>query len=840
MADNITFPCPACGTKYNVSASHAGKKTKCKKCQAPMTVPTPEVANPTIVGGTRTIRRADIDSVISDDTNAPEREVDMSGGASVMRKDETVVAAPPAAAPRRPTGPAPRPGTRPHPQGRPAGGRPMPPRGGGHAGHPHAPPQKKSNMGMILGIVGGAVGVILLVVIIAVAASDSGTATQGNDIAGTTDGGADKGPSEKEKLLTELQQKINNASTMSLKELEGYYEKCKKHKDDPAFESQWTTWARELANRATVERAETQADIGLLLHKDGFESDAMPLLEKASKEMEHTKEGRDGARMVSRPRKKFLQVVDILGWKPYKRPEVFAEYELWGVKGLKAYNAKMFEVPERCLDVERVTPDLLEEIQKLEDVVRKNGEALRAQDKKDGYAITARRAFLRFLEANQNGQWDRAKNKRPFCPRAMGYTDDMETMIDPDTGDKRDVEVDDIWTYTYYKPFILYVEKDVEDKEIPEELKDDLMQKAELMRQLMEWFDENMIQKFGLKRVLPLGPGGTGLDGKYYKTKAELAEAEGWPLTVMVLKDEPSFAKFLEEMSGGRAPAGARAFYSPAHNHVVTYDDRGTRNPDAQWFNESVLIHESFHLLSAQYAADPPPKGEEGESHMRYPNILIQEGLTDAVAGFRREGEGKSAKYKFMEVNHLRLKSHQRTYKDLENKNIWRIQDMLQCTHYGQVQQLGYRRACELTGRRLHPSIASFTMGLYYATSCQMVYFFQNYEEDGEYPYRDKWWEYVGRNYKGEMKLVFGYPQEGIKHFKEIFEIESDADYDEINKKFNKFVMDLDPEDVGDGYKEDSGTIEEKEDESDDDGLPENNSEQHATEQHAWWERRAG
>ena len=60
MSDNIVFPCPACGTKYSVGPHHAGKKTTCKKCNAQMTVPSPDIANPTIVGQTRTIRRADI------------------------------------------------------------------------------------------------------------------------------------------------------------------------------------------------------------------------------------------------------------------------------------------------------------------------------------------------------------------------------------------------------------------------------------------------------------------------------------------------------------------------------------------------------------------------------------------------------------------------------------------------------------------------------------------------------------------------------------------------------------------------------------------------------------
>ena len=66
MSDNIVFPCPACGTKYSVGPHHAGKKTSCKKCGAALTVPQPNVQNPTIVGGTRTIRRADMAPSVSE------------------------------------------------------------------------------------------------------------------------------------------------------------------------------------------------------------------------------------------------------------------------------------------------------------------------------------------------------------------------------------------------------------------------------------------------------------------------------------------------------------------------------------------------------------------------------------------------------------------------------------------------------------------------------------------------------------------------------------------------------------------------------------------------------
>lgn len=281
----------------------------------------------------------------------------------------------------------------------------------------------------------------------------------------------------------------------------------------------------------------------------------------------------------------------------------------------------------------------IKEIKVLEDALSKAGQDLRAQDKKDGFAIQARKAFIRFRSANQDN------NKyADFAPSVLGRE-----------GEK----FDEVWDYTYWKPFIVYVEK--APGRTAAELRKDFATKANLLSRLAEWFKKNLKEKFDLKRVLPLdgdtvirdGP----LAGKKFATAGELAEAEGWPLEVNVLKDGQTFQLFLEAKMGGAIP-GARAFYSNTLKHVVTWDDpRAVENDDQAWFNESVLIHECFHMLSDHYAAKPIPwdfkkeRDSEGvrrkvffpkEERARYYNLLIQEGLTDSIAASPRRATPKT------------------------------------------------------------------------------------------------------------------------------------------------------------------------------------------------------
>jgi hypothetical protein len=139
----------------------------------------------------------------------------------------------------------------------------------------------------------------------------------------------------------------------------------------------------------------------------------------------------------------------------------------------------------------------------------------------------------------------------------------------------------------------------------------------------------------------------------------------------------------------------------------------------------------------------------------------------------------------------------------LGNKPLFRIRDTVECRHYGQVRQKGMERAIEEKMKVNPVAVANnVAMSLYYATTCQISYFFNYYKEGSKYPYRDTWWEFIGLDYNGKIDLTSYDDNSGIKKFKEMFGIKTDKDWDDLEKKFMDYTMALTPENVGKGAAE--------------------------------------
>ncbi|MCA8936071.1 MAG: hypothetical protein KDB68_07680 [Planctomycetes bacterium] len=783
MSDSIVFPCPACGTKYSVGPHHAGKKTTCKKCGAPITVPTPQVANPTIVGGTRTIRRADIDpgeSTRDEPVAAPSSvDVDMTGGAGVLRKEETVFGSQPVPAPpgtrgpttRRPTG-----GPRPAPHG----GRPMPPGMGG-------PPKKKNNMPVILGAVGGGIALILVVVLVIAMGGDSGGGgTDGTgDTGGSGDGGSVAQVSDDERLLETMKKQVNNQTALSLDQVRQYYQQARERKDNPEFKTLQNAWAQALNSKAlSGASGDEMADIALMLDDDKYPEGAALLdqawkaLKTAGKATRTVTEKRDDGteKKTLVPNKKFQDIVTRLGWKGYTYPEDMNSYIEYEIKGAAAFSDYYnFEVEQTYRDVGLFPPDIVTKLEEMQGVAESNWQVLKAKDDADGFALKARKAWIRFKASQDSkAKVDRKKGKRSFSPTAM------ERGSEP---------FDKIWTYTYWKPFIVFVEREIGQDDLDEDFMETLESKAALLKHEYDWFNEKLIQPFNLQRQKP-------------QYNAKQAEEEGWPLEIIVLKDSATFEQFVLDSMGQPMP-GARAFYSPLEERVMTFDDTSTTNADTLWFNESVLIHETFHMLSDFYHADPMFDMEMLQQRPSYTSILVQEGLTDSVSGFTREGLGGKATYEFLELNHLRLRSFKNIYEILDSRPLFRIRDMLEVRSYGQANQVAFKRAQEL---KVNPMWAAQNgVGIFYPTACQASYFFHHYKKNGKYVYRDKWWKFIGMDYKGEITLTSYNDNSAIAEFKKVFEIDSDEDFDKLDKEWLDYIIALKPEDVG---KDGNGEVE--------------------------------
>jgi hypothetical protein len=804
MSEPIVFPCPACGTKYSVAASHAGKKTKCKKCNAQITVPSPEVANPTLIGHTRTIRRSDIERSSSrkpTSKTVPSPAVDMTGGASVLRREETVLGgqnASPAFSGRARTP------TRPQPSG--ASGRaPVPAPQGRMAPYQKSyGPRKKGNLPLILGISGGAVALILAVVLIVVATSKDSSGG-GNSVA-KTDEAVESAEQQRDRyLLTQMKNSINNTSSLTIEQVKHFYNQAKERSKDAEFNVMQRTWATELARKAESGQPRELADIAIMLTEDGL-AQGDGLVRNAARAMEAakiaTKRGRVEGRHHVEADKTYEKLVKMLGWDNYTRPEMIEEYSEYDVDGFREYDLYYMGIDDVYRDTGLYPPEIVAKLKSLEAVAMQNGESAFKLHEADGFWKNARKAFLRFKTANDTSRvsdpsrvkWNRSKNQRSFCQIAM----------------RRDNEAfEDVWTYTYWKPFIVYVEKPLGGHGRSAAFTESLDSKSALLQHLYNWFEENFITPFGLERVKPIGLGGRRPDGSQYESLGQQAAEEGWPLQIIVLKDEATFLQYCEDEMGAAIP-GARAFYSPPNEVVITYDDHGDTSSDTAWFNEAVLIHETFHLLSDFYAAKPIDfkkydlRGGQGPERPRYSSVLVQEGITDSVSGFVRSGgEGRDAKYEFLKLNHLRLRDWQNTYRRLNNKNVFRIQDMLSCAHYGDVDRVGVQRVADL-GNPIPPNHArGMARGLYYAAACQASYFFTHYQENGKFPYKDKWWEFLKLDYTGKIDIKSYYDiTPGIDTFKKVFGIKNDADWEALNKKFVDYTLNLTPENVGKGFEE--------------------------------------
>jgi hypothetical protein len=845
--ETITFPCPACGTKYSVPAQHAGKTTPCKKCGANITVPVPQVANPTIIGGTRTIRRSDIEDASTSERAAPVAkratapipkagmkkatanfgDVDMKGGDSVLRKEETVVQ----------TGP----GTRPHPSRVPPpparGGRPAPVQGGRPAPMPGQPgygtPKAKNPMPLYLGIGGGALVLVIIVIVIVAMSGPKPGANPGNGGGGTgggKDGGAAVQVSDDERILKQFENATRNEIGVVTADVKANYNLAKeKAAANGKFVDKFKDYKNQFANLLAKRMGESGAgkadvrEVALLLYNDGYQDIARPLLDKARTMMtskdryrseEYTSVGENGEptkRTREVPRDEYKSLCELLGFVEYKWPEdEFSDYYRWEIPQWTTWEKKRQEISMAVGGDMFFTKTQYDEIKVLEDALIKAGKELRDQDKADGFAIAAREAFIRFKQKNAD------TNKRAmFSPKML----------------QRDGEkFEEVWGYTYWKPFIVYVEiapgRDVDD------LKKSFATKANLLMQEEKWFRKHIVEAFGLKRVLPFeGPLKShlpGLVGKKFETPGELAEAEGWPLEINVLKDGQTFQQFLQDQMGGGIP-GARAFYSNPLKHVVTWDDPAASEGDDQaWFNECVLIHECFHMLTDHYAANPVEwkweySGEKDPNGLRKRdwkpiqnkarlfNVFVQEGLTDSVAGFEKEGDGANAKYSFLMHNRARIPYWQQTYEQFGKQNLFRVRDLLDCVHYGHFGPVG-NRCWDRIGMKKkmggYPRDAQQAyFGIYYAAACQASAFLYHYKENGSYKYREKWMRYIKMDYAGEVDRGEYTAEPGIKAFKEAFGIKSDADFDTIEAELVKWNVTLKADGSDDQMDKDSDAM---------------------------------
>jgi hypothetical protein len=522
--------------------------------------------------------------------------------------------------------------------------------------------------------------------------------------------------------LAELQDALDGAAELDLTAMQAYYETARRHNDHPEFRAIQEAWGTHMLRRADDDPEAYGRVARLLFDEDingaqEFIHDAARRLADADLMVERRR--RDG-RHVSEITPLFADISRRAGWKPYQMPAEMDEWLRLELDGTAEYrNLYHSREVSRYSEAGVMPPEVVNELRRLEGVVAANARELERRQANDGFAINAREAFLRFRNANSGGRVDRSRGQRVFSPVAMGR--ETETF-------------DDIWASTYARPFVVYVERPQGTELSDAELQGELATLEALLGQLWAWFDDHFVGPMGLERVLPMGPGGRGRDGSMYDTAGQRAEAEGWPLEIVIVRDESNLRDIIESESG-TPPPGIRAYFSSVQARVVA--QYGASDDADEGFHDTVLIHEVFHLLSDHYAANPidwqrvTREVPHRLPHPRYPNLLVQEGITDAVSGHTRVGTGESAEFEFLQVNHLRLRNWQMMHASFDNRSFFRVEDLLACQRFQDVTTVGAQRFLDLgvakdapTAQVMAQSNYGLLMSMYYATACKAAYFF--------------------------------------------------------------------------------------------------------------------
>ncbi|MCK6439680.1 MAG: hypothetical protein L6Q71_05700, partial [Planctomycetes bacterium] len=324
-------------------------------------------------------------------------------------------------------------------------------------------------------------------------------------------------------------------------------------------------------------------------------------------------------------------------------------------------------------------------------------------------------------------------------------------------------------------------------------------------------------------------------------------EQDKWPLEIIVLMDDERYQAYGKDAMGGALPPGARAHYSPTYRQVITWDDPQSEfNKETQWFDRSVIIHEAWHFISSIYMDErktfKDPKSGKNEGLPGYSSLLIQEGLTDMVAGFETDGEN----YTFRKQNHARLDNLQEATRAITAawKTFTEQHASASQKYTGEEYQEGKWASCfdmrgvvipnaypfcqhatllslRRWGMDRHPisyGCRSAATGMYYAAGCLTSYFFHMNDK-----YRDKFYQwccddyhdridknigkFIIKYYNGEIDVNHEHftSLPGFTSFCKIFGLNGwdDPKWHEMTDEFLDWMMKLEPVDIGKGFEVD-------------------------------------
>jgi flagellar basal body-associated protein FliL len=690
------------------------------------------------------------------------------------------------------------------------------------------PPRKKKNTGLVVGLsVGGVVLVGAIIAIIMIATKGGGAPTppvepQPREVTGQS------GPTEAEKEQAEIkaqQERLDNnyrnwlstgINTRRLVPLYDKYIALRGEEFRPEVADEATSLKAQFLNH--ISRAGNAADNNLAAHMrviDGLHALDDPAAKDTARELAKYVSGHDpanttlmswrfvpveGGLELSSVSKDLKRAANIAGYLAYESPSAWEAQE-W-LDSIAFFEYREYLNLRRDMESRFprgiFPPDDAKQLLASEANITALVNKVLADHEKDNFALHAARAFTRF--------------RRNYHAR---YFDGPR------------------WTYSYAEPFVYFQELMADESQAPESIRKNLEMKANVLRQEVKFFEEKIRRPFNLERLYPesLPP----------------AERNRAPLEIIVLRDQDSFyAMSKQRPEDMQLPPGVRAYYSPLTRQIVTYDEDGAEDDEEKdWWNKSVLIHEAWHFLSAIYMPDRMalrfnlPGDNRDRYYPAYASILIQEGLTDWVAGFDEEAAEPENKFHFGRTNYLRLSSFKQVtdvatrlwkarteflkngpgipegmipWEEGKRMSVIDLRGLVQVSAYWTTQHCS-RLALENYGMAFHPLLQAWgeNSGLVnYAIGTQAVHYLINYNNG---MYADRFWQWVKECYRGDISKSFDWtafmqsPRRvtpGFTRFMEIFGINGwdDPKWHSMNQEFLDHAMKIPGKDVGSGAEE--------------------------------------
>lgn len=677
---------------------------------------------------------------------------------------------------------------------------------------PGYPAKKKSNVGLIVGLVCTVIAIGIGVVAVVIATGDN--AENNANTMANAEPPKPKGPTLEEKHKEQLAEqtaalenpvaalRTNMSLRNDLSKIKEAYFKVREIEVFEELNSKKADLLKELADLVPASQVsfasqnmKLLAEIALALKEDGHEAPASLIasfvvgIDEAAQKFQPIRKSSTSGAEEEIP--EFKQLAEIAGWQK-------------------------FEIPSDVRNANYITgfPEYLEfkgTLQRLEQEYKKGYYPKEALDQIEE-SLKPTRARIRKISGS----------KDPFARQAaLAFSN-----LSMGTGGGELVDFD-TYNYDYVgeNPFVYIIElkKEGDDRD-SQQVMERFKRERAIIKGVYNFVQEQLVKKMGLKRASRID-----LDGK------ETATA---PFTIVLLKDRARLDRFRSRTLYGIAPEGIRAVHNAAGEQLLSYDSFDGHDFSEGYFGDAILIEEVFSYILSFYQMPyqrAPSSVVSNETHKAmHACALLDLGLRNWAAGHSGEGETMT----FGTVNHLRVASMQAVVrgltKDWENATVkgdvpvdgvlWSqgkylspisLRDLIKIpkvlalkphntTNDKRVALEHIKRHLGTMNYTTVNRVGNRAMAMGELVSSNAVYFFMNYQ-DGVY--RDQFLDFLKQDIQGTIARAVNEPlleatnyseSPSVLAFMKCFGIAAydDPRWDTLEQEFLGYIMSLTPEEL--------------------------------------------